>query len=296
MRLVACKQCRAQYDVTDYAWERFQCRCGHPVEAAAPQEAVTVVVHNCSACGAPMDPDEDACRYCRAKVERDQRKLSLLCPECLARNTQGSAFCRGCGIEFKAERVEEAPADLLCPACGTGMTRRAVAGHPADECPKCNGLWIAREYFTALVNRAVKAFREQGGYAERGGRRGASTPALSTQVVYRRCPSCQQVMHRKNFERVSGVIIDDCVDHGIWLDADELEQIAGFLLGGGLERTTAFEQRHAVRDSRPASSGARAPAGKVAWTHRGGGRRNNGLVDVLGETLVDVLESLFRRL
>jgi hypothetical protein len=40
-------------------------------------------------------------------------------------------------------------------------------------------------------------------------------------------------MQRRNFRRSSGVIIDRCFDHGTWLDADELEQITGFILSGG---------------------------------------------------------------
>jgi Zn-finger nucleic acid-binding protein len=40
-------------------------------------------------------------------------------------------------------------------------------------------------------------------------------------------------MQRRNFRKSSGVILDICRGHGVWLDADELEQIAGFLLAGG---------------------------------------------------------------
>jgi hypothetical protein len=50
------------------------------------------------------------------------------------------------------------------------------------------------------------------------------------------------MMSRRNYRRTSGVIIDRCHDHGTWLDADELERIAGFILSGGLERAKAAEQ------------------------------------------------------
>jgi Zn-finger nucleic acid-binding protein len=39
-------------------------------------------------------------------------------------------------------------------------------------------------------------------------------------------------MARRNYRKKSGIIIDTCSEHGIWLDADELEQIAGFILSG----------------------------------------------------------------
>jgi hypothetical protein len=40
-------------------------------------------------------------------------------------------------------------------------------------------------------------------------------------------------MLRRNFRKSSGVILDVCGEHGSWLDADELEQITGFILSGG---------------------------------------------------------------
>ncbi|MFB3145413.1 MAG: hypothetical protein ACE10F_12735 [Candidatus Methylomirabilales bacterium] len=44
-------------------------------------------------------------------------------------------------------------------------------------------------------------------------------------------------MNRKNFARISGVIIDECRSHGVWLDVDELEKIRYFIADGGLERS-----------------------------------------------------------
>jgi hypothetical protein len=58
-------------------------------------------------------------------------------------------------------------------------------------------------------------------------------------VAYRRCPECGQTMQRRNFGRRSGVIVDWCGSHGTWLDAHEMEDIAAFVLGGGLETELA---------------------------------------------------------
>ena len=44
------------------------------------------------------------------------------------------------------------------------------------------------------------------------------------------------MMNRKNFARISGIIIDECSRHGVWLDAGELEKIRLFIVDGGLER------------------------------------------------------------
>jgi hypothetical protein len=46
-------------------------------------------------------------------------------------------------------------------------------------------------------------------------------------------------MHRKNFGKRSGVIVDWCGAHGTWFDKDELAQIAAFIAAGGLREAGA---------------------------------------------------------
>jgi len=40
------------------------------------------------------------------------------------------------------------------------------------------------------------------------------------------CVRCGELMNRKNFSRISGVVIDECSSHGVWLDAGEIEKIS----------------------------------------------------------------------
>jgi len=46
-------------------------------------------------------------------------------------------------------------------------------------------------------------------------------------------------MQRKNFAGHSGVVVDWCGSHGTWLDTHEMEDIAAFVLEGGLQSTPA---------------------------------------------------------
>lgn len=58
-------------------------------------------------------------------------------------------------------------------------------------------------------------------------------------------------MNRKNFGRISGVMIDKCGRHGVWLDAGELEKIRHFIADGGMERSRDREivkNRDQIRD------------------------------------------------
>jgi Zn-finger nucleic acid-binding protein len=68
------------------------------------------------------------------------------------------------------------------------------------------------------------------------------------------------MMARRNFRRRSGVIIDQCHEHGTWLDAHELESIAGFVLSGRAETSARIE--HTERKTREGEA-ARASSRRI---------------------------------
>jgi Zn-finger nucleic acid-binding protein len=61
---------------------------------------------------------------------------------------------------------------------------------------------------------------------------------------YLPCPSCGELMHRQLHGRRSGVVVDRCRDHGLWLDAGELRQLLEWTRAGGqlLEQQRRLEQ------------------------------------------------------
>jgi Zn-finger nucleic acid-binding protein len=243
VRLVACPGCRVQYDVSGLPEASFACPCGATVPAAAPR-AVDAPVRRCASCGALLEDGALTCGYCRARVTREG-ELSLICPECFARNHPESRFCTACGVTFRPQPVPEPAPDAAAPPCvrcGAAMAPRAIGGIAVQECAACNGIWVPGDRFDELVTRAIDAWKSQ----EEGAivpepRRTGGNPA-GERVEYRKCPVCGAMMSRRNYRRTSGVIVDRCHDHGTWLDADELERIAGFILSGGLDRAKAAEQ------------------------------------------------------
>ncbi len=233
VQLVACPTCHTQYDVTDVIAETFACRCGTTLENQPPKP-VDAESRRCGACGALVGEDARDCEYCGSALRVDPRKLSLICPECFARNADDSRFCTACGVGFDPEPVIAEGRELPCPACTLLMPPRQFLGISINECGKCNGIWIPDQSFDALVRRAIEARQnaDPEKLPEFAPRVTGSNPAQQ-RVRYRKCPACDALMHRRNFRKSSGVIIDLCNDHGTWLDADELEQIAGFILSGG---------------------------------------------------------------
>jgi Zn-finger nucleic acid-binding protein len=276
VQLVACPVCHSQYDVSQLAAAQLTCRCGETIENRK-LAAVDAVIARCGSCGAQIAPDAQTCAYCDSAIVRDPRKLSLICPECFARNAEQSRFCVACGVAFAPQPLPGEGHELPCPACDTRMPPSQVAGIAVNECPGCHGLWVSGDHFDGLVKRAAQQ-REQRGPAADAPRVSRGNP-LERGVKYRRCPECDQFMLRTNYKRSSGVILDECRVHGTWLDADELEQVAGFILAGG--RTSAMlEEEHAAaeREAAAAFSRARVETRVDQYTH--GATHHRSLLDL----------------
>ena len=102
---------------------------------------------------------------------------------------------------------------------------------------------------------------------------------------YRPCPVCRKLMNRSNYGGGSGVIVDVCGPHGVFLDRGELTKIVDFLEKGGWERVKKREKQRMEEEisalesrKRVVGEQALAPA-PVSFTR-------NGL-------LAEVLASLF---
>jgi len=286
VQLVACGNCHTQYDVSAVVAKSFPCRCGETVENRPPAP-VDAEIRRCGACGALVTPDAASCDYCNAEVVRDDNRiLSLICPECYARNAEDSRFCTACGVTFRPEEVRVEGLELPCPVCTSLMPPRQIGGVGINECGRCNGLWVPGDNFDVLVSKAIEA-RKNASPEELvtlKPRVTGSNPAAQ-KVQYRKCPECDGFMQRRNFRKASGVIIDRCGAHGTWLDADELEQIAGFILSG--RKPSAALTEHPTL---PASA-ARVTSHRVIDRLEGAGRsRDGGVV----QSLVDVFSALLK--
>jgi Zn-finger nucleic acid-binding protein len=252
LRLVACSSCHTQYDVTDVSLEKVPCRCGAEIENV-DHEAVDAKIHRCGSCGAIVAAEADGCEYCGSAIEQDPGELSLICPECFARCAEQARFCTACGVGFQPQAVRVEGYELPCPDCDVLMPAHQVGGVGVNECRSCNGLWVPEDGFDLLLSRAIDA-RKNLDLAQQiavSPRVKGANPA-DQGVRYRKCPECMGFMRRRNYRKSSGVIIDVCNRHGTWLDADELEQIAGFVLSGGTTSPAliAEEQKAAAEGAR----------------------------------------------
>ncbi len=156
--LVACPQCKRQYDATQLGvGTRFHCRCGQILTVVEPRthEAAAVC---CSHCGAPRPEGALSCAYCGAEFSLHDRDLDTVCPHCFARVSHQARFCQFCGGVIHPEMSAGSTTQLICPACGDGhvLTSRALGSVSALECQRCGGIWLSHESFQQLTAEASK--------------------------------------------------------------------------------------------------------------------------------------------
>ncbi|MDC0720608.1 zf-TFIIB domain-containing protein [Nannocystis bainbridge] len=174
----------------------------------------------------------------------------------------------------RAARISQALADLLpdeparppeyrdpgartprggdCPGCGEPLHATAVRhGIEFDTCAGCGGIWLDAGELEVLTS-GLDPSPGTGAMHEADLRARVPAPATrESDVRYRECPRCREVMNRRNFGSISGVIVDECRHHGLFLDAGELEEVEAFLRAGGRAIGEAARARAAARSVPP---------------------------------------------
>src|SRR5262245_54032574 len=139
----------------------------------------------CPNCGGDVAETARTCRYCRAEL------ATVRCHGCFAMNAVRSVHCSGCGRELGLEPVWEGD-ERACPTCSAGLVAFRGTGGVLLDCAGCGGQFVEHDLLRSLLEA-----REVAGLAvTRRVRRAALGLAP---VRYVPCPSCKQLMNRKNF-------------------------------------------------------------------------------------------------
>jgi Zn-finger nucleic acid-binding protein len=151
----------------------------------------------------------------------------------------GSEFCPSCGARAQAI-AQGVKSKRSCPRCNVALVQVQVANTPLEECTHCGGLWIEVANFDRICSSAESQTAATGLCLP--------PPApVDMHVRYIKCPQCGSMMNRTNYAGRSGVVIEICRAHGIWLDRDQIRQIVNFIRAGGLDRTRAIEKEELHR-------------------------------------------------
>ena len=250
--LDACSGCGLQYDVSNLEpGSPVRCACGvrFAVRHRQPHSPRAL---RCSSCGGDLQAGASKCSYCEAEVTLDERRLAEICPACYARAMKGAGYCMECGVAIQPQSLVALREDVRCPRCRGELRARIVGESSIVECGGCGGLWLPPQAFEVLVEDAD---RKSISPEWLGALPKPQQVDQEESVRYLPCPTCGDFMNRRNFGGRSGIIMDVCREHGLWLDHRELERIVQFIQEGGLQRQRALEaERARARAARPTSS------------------------------------------
>lgn len=163
---------------------------------------------NCSNCAAPLPQHTSICVYCKTKNDVDLK-----------------------GIGDHA--VHQPDSKRLCPRCEIPMHTLKVKTNDElyiEQCKTCYGFFFDLGELEYLLSQSVSNIFDIN-HKRLGEIVGNRNEDFG--VKYIKCPVCEKYMNRLNFGARSGVIIDKCKDHGVWLDGGELKRIMEWTKAGG---------------------------------------------------------------
>ena len=208
----------------------------------------------CPNCGGDVAEAARTCGYCHVEL------ATLRCHHCYGMNAARSAHCSACGRELGLEPAFGED-ERACATCKKTLVAFRGTGGVLLDCADCGGQFVEHELLSSLLES-----REVTGLAVQ---RRVRRAALGVGAVrYVPCPTCRQLMNRKNFGGASGVVVDVCSAHGTWFDEGELPRVLAFVESGGLllaraqaqaqarERERDADRVRLARTSAPISSGS----------------------------------------
>lgn len=221
---------------------------------------------NCPNCGAAVAHDAPNCPFCSSRLQ------TVACAACHGMMWLGSKFCPHCGGPAQPVVIGEFSGQD-CPRCHVPLLNIRFGKAFGEECSRCRGLWMRPIDFDRACSDA-ESQAAASGYAP--------IPRVrpSAEDLYPMCPECAERMSRQNFARRSGIVINACRAHGVWLDGDELRQVIEFIRAGGLDRARQLEKQELRSERRRLESERRDTPSAAAF--HGGFAVPDSPADVVG--------------
>ncbi|MCW1883348.1 zf-TFIIB domain-containing protein [Luteolibacter flavescens] len=177
----------------------------------------------------------------------------MKCTSCSGRLQGTMTFCPFCGvrqdvnlrqIHFRDLGTDES---LPCPHCSTALDVIEFDTEPKiriERCTTCFGTFFnpgeLESLLDAQTNPLVWLDPTQLNQI-------AIDFAHEREIVYLKCPMCAERMSHLNFGGHSGVIVDRCGTHGVWLEGSELRRLTEWWRAGG---KLIYQQHEAARAKR----------------------------------------------
>ncbi len=232
------------------------------------------MITRCPSCGAPLEDGSIQCPYCKSRLDVDLKaihKNTTIVPESKRR-------CPHCNVYMNTIDLSSGAGPFLI-----------------ERCPVCYGLFFDPGELEKILERGVSnAFVIDYNMLDK---LADEQRDRRETVKYIPCPVCGKLMNRINYGTRSGVVVDSCRDHGVWLDAGELKRLLEWTKAGGLmfhqkvaeERKKVEEQQAKRRQGQLAADPGAAEADFTFFGPKMAGgpydfrRHESGFLDILGD-------------
>lgn len=165
----------------------------------------------CESCGAALPGSKTLCVYCGTRNKIDLQAIS----DYTVVRPHSQRWCPCC------DKIELETIDV-----GKGKP------FYIEKCSSCGGLFFDNGELEAILEQEVSHVYHID--LEKMKQLIQEVSDETYEIVYRTCPVCKAMMQRKNYGVQSGVIVDQCAQHGIWLDTGELYRLMEWKKSGGL--------------------------------------------------------------
>ncbi len=162
----------------------------------------------CKNCAAPLPADTNRCTYCNVRNDVDLHKSKY--------------------------SIKTKHSDRICPHCETPLQTIKIAGTPSlyiEHCKSCFGIFFDPGEINIFLESSVSQVFDINLQLIKNINKDRYKKKQA--VKYIKCPICQVLMNRVNFAHRSGVVIDQCKKHGIWLDSGEITHLLEWKKAGG---------------------------------------------------------------
>jgi len=222
-------------------------------------------VANCCNCSAPLPPDSIQCDYCGSRNDTDLKGVHYY----TTHETESERICPRCNIRLRTIDLKIDGRFLI------------------ERCDECLGLFFDPGELEALLEATVSnVFTINRSQLDNIN----SMRAHDYGVSYIKCPICLKMMNRVNFGTKSGVIVDRCKDHGVWLDGGELRHLFEWMKAGG--KLLQQERQEQLKKDEAAEQ-ERQQRKKYAQSASGGDYTEYSGFDMYGSTLRNADPDLF---
>jgi Zn-finger nucleic acid-binding protein len=124
---------------------------------------------------------------------------------------------------------------MICPKCEVEMNVFQDSGFETDVCPKCKGVWVDNIEEKEILKILPEVFTVSDLRRLREIYKPVEKVDNLEKVKYYKCPRCGQLMWRKNYMSHSGIVVDNCSEHGTFFDDGEILKAIEFIKAGGVE-------------------------------------------------------------